>query len=88
MHASAVHRYILHGDKSDPVSPSFCNKKKYVDNLEEKHPGYLHELFCHSQRVYGSTATYSELAEAMNQKSAAPGETRTTISIHRKQLSA
>jgi hypothetical protein len=77
---------IATGEDQDPVSPSQCGRQSYVKDIEEQHPGYLHELFRYAIDVKGALATYLELADCMNEKSAVPGEQRPTISLSRKQL--
>ena len=54
--------------------------------IEEKHPGYLRELFCYAQQTKSAKATFKELADQMNLKSEAEGETRATLSLHMLQL--
>jgi len=78
---------VSNGESVDPLSPSNAGSKKYTDELDKEHPGYLHELFRYAQVVKGSLSTFTELAETMNQKSGTPGENRPTICLSRKQLS-
>lgn len=78
---------IADGENQDPVSPSRSGSRKYTDDLDRLHPGYLRELYRYAESVLGSLSTWDELAESMNLKSATPGEERPTISISRKQLS-
>jgi hypothetical protein len=54
--------------------------------MEAVHPGYLHELWRYSIKIKGSGATFQELAETMNEKSAAPTEERTELNISSRQL--
>ena len=77
-----IHEFILKGEKRDPISPSFCRRKEYVHLIEEQYPGYLHELFRSAQKILGANATFYELAESMNQKSACPGENCVTSNIN------
>jgi len=74
------------GEDIDPLSPFQAHKNTYTDDIEEAHPGYLHEMFRYAQRVYGPMATFGELANCMNQKSGAPGEDHPTFALSRKQL--
>jgi hypothetical protein len=57
-----------------------------MDEIEKLHPGYLRELFRHAQKVKGVKATFAELADAANQKSAAPGEERSTLLVGKTQM--
>lgn len=74
------------GESTDPLSPSNSGSQSYCDVIEENFPGYLHQLFRHAQHVRGAMATFHELADIMNQKSAMPGEDRPTLSLSRKQV--
>ena len=38
----------------------------YVDQIEEKYPRLLHQLFRQSQQMIGYDATFKELASSMN----------------------
>jgi hypothetical protein len=62
------------------LSPSHAGSKAYMNEIEKLHPGYLRELF-----RQGVQATFAELADAANQKSAAPGEDRSTLSVGKTQ---
>ncbi|KAG7371568.1 transposase [Nitzschia inconspicua] len=44
-------------------------------------------MYRYTERVCGALADWQELVECINQTSAAPGESRPTLSISRKQLS-
>lgn len=68
------------------ISPAHAGSTKYVEIIERRHPGYVRELFRYAQKVKGARATFQELADCMCEKSATPGETRTTLSIGRSQL--
>ena len=81
-----LNKAIMGGESTDPLSPSHSGRKAYLDLVEKEHPGYLHELFRHSQRVLGCLATFKDLANNMNQKSAVVGEERRTLNMDRKQL--
>ena len=58
-----------------------------MDEVEQRHPGYLHPLFCYAQTLLSAKATFSEVCIAMNEKSEAPGEERASLNIFRHQLS-
>jgi len=77
---------IMGGKSADPLSPSHSGRKACLDLVEQEHPGCLHELFRHSQRVLGCLATFKDLANNMNQKSAVVSEERRTLNVDRKQL--
>jgi hypothetical protein len=72
----------------DPVSPSHCGSTSYVQTVEETNPEYLRELYRYAEGVKGLLSTFHETVEVMNLKSSCPGETRPTLSLSRKQLSA
>lgn len=50
------------------------------------HPKYICDLFHYSIKTLGPGATYTDLAETMNLKSAVPGENRTTLNLSRWHL--
>ena len=58
----------------------------YTDKIEKDEPGYLRQLYRYATRMKGAMSNFQELADCMNAKSAAPDESRMTISIHRLQL--
>ena len=55
-------------------SQAGIGSKKYVDTIEQTHSGHFHELFRYVQKVRCSKATYQELSDEINSKSAAPPE--------------
>jgi hypothetical protein len=75
-------------DTDSVISPRNAGTKSNTFQMEVKHPGYLHELWRYAIRTKGSGATYRELAETMNEKSASPAEQRTELSMSGQQLSA
>lgn len=56
--------------------------------IEAKFPGYLHELFWYAHKMLGLYATFGELSEIMNYKSAVDGEERMSLMIGRWQLAS
>ena len=82
-----LNKTIMDGESTDPLSPRNSGTVGYIEKIEERHPGYLHELFRHAQVVKGGLATFGELSTIMNRKSAVVGENRATLNISRKQLS-
>jgi len=82
----SINAAITGGENNDPLSPSRSGRARYVDIIEEEHPGYLRELYRYAESTLGATATWQEFVEIINLKSAAPGEERPTLSISRKQL--
>jgi hypothetical protein len=63
-----------------------AGSKSYVSQIEAKYPGYIRELWRYAVKTKGSGATYKELAECMNLKSAAPAEDRAELSLSRRQV--
>jgi hypothetical protein len=51
----------------------------YIDRIERDHPGYIHEMLRYAMKVETDTATWKELAMAMQARSALPDETRPTL---------
>ena len=76
----------LDESKDDPLLPSHFGSNAYLDNIESRYQGYIRELFQNSQSVYGYMASFQELSDLMNSKSATPGEDRPTILVSRKQV--
>ena len=72
--------------KSSALSRNFKHRVSYTDGIEAKHPGYLHELYRYAIRTRGVLATFSELSETMNKKSATQEEDRPTLTLHRLQV--
>ena len=60
--------------------------KKYVDIIEERHPGYLHYLYRKAIKLKGPKASFLQLSVAMNNISNITSETRTPLTLHRLQL--
>ena len=56
---------------------------KYVDQIENNYPGYLHTIFRKSINLKGPKASFSQLSLAMNEISNAVCELRSTLTIHR-----
>ena len=82
----SIDKAIMEGESQDPISPSHSGTVAYVNSIEKKEPGYLHELFRHVQGLHGSLASFHELAMAINAQSAVPGEGRPTLSLSRHQV--
>ena len=61
-------------------------KLAYVDFIEEKHPGYLHELYRYATTTIGVKASFHRTAVCMNDRSRVPTESRDNINITRRQL--
>ena len=74
------------GEDTNPISPCYAGIKKYIDKVEEIHPGYMVELFRFAQKIKGPVATFTELALCMNEKSAAPSEEQSTLSLTKYML--
>jgi hypothetical protein len=75
------------GEESEScTTPKHAGSKSYVSQIEAKYPGYIRELWRYAVKTKGSGATYQELAESMNEKSAAPGEARDELSLSRRQV--
>ncbi len=61
-------------------------RKSYIDTIESKHPGYVRELFRHSQKKLGYLANFEDLTTCMNELSNDPSETRTSLTLHTRQV--
>jgi len=85
-HHGLINSTITGGENRDPLSPSQSGWTTYIDTIEEEHPGYIRELYRYAESTLGATATWQEFVEVINQKSAAPGEERPTLSMSRNQL--
>ena len=81
-----LNNFVNDGEVADPLSPSNSGSKKLVELIEKEHEGYLHELFRYGQSTLGPLASFSELVDIMNEKSASPGEQRPTLSLSQWQL--
>jgi len=68
------------------TSPKHAGSVSYVEKIEERYPGYVRELWRYAIRTLGAGATYNELAECINAKSAVPGEDCPELSLSRRQL--
>mmetsp|Transcript_22699 Transcript_22699/g.53836 ORF Transcript_22699/g.53836 Transcript_22699/m.53836 type:complete len:948 (+) Transcript_22699:244-3087(+) len=72
--------------KSSALSRTFIRRVSYTDGIEAAHPGYLHELYRYAVRTRGILATFAEITETMNSKSATSDEIRPTLRLHRLQM--
>ena len=73
--------------KVDPIGrEKVRGRVAYTEKIEEAHPGYLHELYRYATLTIGAMATFQELADCMNSKSATADETRMSITLHPFQL--
>jgi hypothetical protein len=75
------------GEYCDQLSPSQAGSTTYIATIEGQHPGYIRELYRYAESVLGALATYNEVVDCINAKSASPGEGRPTLSLSRRQLS-
>ena len=55
---------------------------KYIDQIKEISPGYLHYLWWHATEINGTKAEFLELVESVNGKSKVPYKPRSGIKIH------
>ena len=60
-------------DSGDHTSAKYSGSPFYVDDIEKKHPGYLHFLYRYVVKTYGAKSGFVLLALVMNEKSDAPG---------------
>ena len=73
--------------KVDPIGrEKVRGRVAYTEKIEKAHPGYLHELYRYATLTKGAMATFQELADCMNSKSATAEETRMNITLHSFQL--
>ena len=84
----SINDLVSTGENPDPLSPSHAGSSKYLEAIDENHPGYIRELYRYAERTIGPLATWRELADTVNFKSAVPGEERPTLSVSRRQLAA
>jgi hypothetical protein len=75
-------------DTDKAVSPRHAGSTSYITRIKSSYPGYLRELWRYAIKTKGSGASFQELADTMNEKSAAPAEERVELSISTGQLSA
>ena len=68
-----------------PTLISHTDKKAWLDLIEKEHPGCLHQLCRHAQRVLGVLATLGDLAKITNEKSAVVSETCQSFTTDRRQ---
>ena len=73
-----MYGYLDEG-KDDPLSPSHFGSNAYLENIESRYRGYIHDILRNIQSVYEPMASFQELADLMNSKYATPGEYRLTI---------
>jgi hypothetical protein len=78
--------YIKTGDPVKLYGKPRAGRPSYVSRIEAIHPGYLRELYRYAENMLGNRATFSELADCMNQRSDMPTEERETLSLHPEQL--
>jgi hypothetical protein len=78
--------YIRSGDTTKACGKLRTGRTSYVDRIEAAHKGYLCELYRDAEKILGKGATFSELADCMNQRSDVPTEERETLSLHPEQL--
>jgi hypothetical protein len=88
--------YMDSGISTEAVmAPRHVGSKSYVCQIDETCPGYLFELWQHALQTKGEGSTavgapakFQDLANAMNEKSAAPEEQRPNLYISARQLEA
>ena len=72
---------------STPTANPLASKHKgsvaYLETIKMSNPGYVRRLFRYAQKIRGTLASYAELADAMNSKSAVE---LPPISASRKQV--
>ena len=69
-----------------PLQSKHKGRKKKTDLIEAKYPGYLHELYRYATTTVGVKASFEELTDVMNEKSASPFEARPAVNLHRQQV--
>ena len=72
---------------STPLASEHKGSTSYHASIEQSHPGYLRYLFRYAQKIRGPLAIFTDLADAMNQKSVTIAD-KPTIQISRLQLEA
>ena len=81
----------LHLDQGEFAVDLYLKSKQsssiaYVDSLEKRNSGYLHELFRYSINTIGSKASFAAIATCMNGRSCIISETRESIFLSRLQI--
>ena len=74
------------GGDTAPLKSNHKGSKSMTSQIEEENQGYLHELYRYAISMVGIKATFKEIAEMMNEKSAAPNELRPELHLHYKQV--
>ena len=59
---------------------------KYVDTIDDNHPGYLHSLYRKAINLKGPKASFLQLSVAMNSIGSVASELRPSLTLHRLQL--
>ena len=70
--------------KYDPLSLVHFGSNAYLENIESRYQGYIHELFQNAYSVYRLMEIFQDLADLVNSKSETPGEYRPAILVSRK----
>ena len=68
------------------MSPIHFGSNAYLENIESRYQGYIHDILRNIQSVYEPMASFQELADLINIKYAMLGEYRLTISVSWKQV--
>ena len=73
-------------DTSNNYPALRVSSTSYIEEIESKHPGYLHYLYRYSINAYGAKFGFQLLSTSMNQKSDAHSEQRPTTNMSRQEL--
>ena len=68
-----------------PLATKHHGTESYATKLDSQYPGYIRRLFRYAQKVKGALATFAELAQTSNEKSATIANHPITT-LSRKQL--
>ena len=63
------------------LKPSARGSLAYVDYLEKKCPGYLHDMYRYSINTIGEKASFMTISECMNERSRTSTEEREDLNL-------
>ena len=70
------------------LKPSVRGSLAYVDYLEKKNPGYLHETYRYSSNTIGAKASARAISECMNERSRIGTEACEDLNLARRNVTS